>query len=255
LTTSADGTGRQVSYMARLLSVLEGALESGSTVRPLTVLSERLDLPKSTTSRLVNFLIEQEMLTVVSTGAYGPGPRLFQLAIHTLDKLRETEHLDEVTRSLSAVTGESVSIGLLVGDRILLVSRCEPDASLRAVARVGDIISPYTSAMGKAILGTSPPEVRERIIRHSGAEDVAGILADLSKELAEVNARGIAVDEETYVQGLRCRATAITGRRGATVGAISIAGPAGRYTHERAEASVPDLRVSAASLSSVISHH
>lgn len=251
---AGDGGG-QVSYMARLLSVLEGALESNATVRPLTVLSEQLGLPKSTTSRLVNFLIEQEMLTVVSTGAYGPGPRMFQLAIHTLDKLRETERLDEVARSLSSSTGESVSIGLLVGDRILLVSRCEPDASLRAVARVGDIISPHTSAMGKAILASSSPEVRERIIRHSGADDIDSILADLATELAQVELRGIAVDEETYTPGLRCRATTITGNGGSTVGAISIAGPAGRYTHDRAEASVPDLRASAAALSTVITHH
>lgn len=248
-------SGGQVSYMARLLRVLEGALESSSAVRPLTILSEQLELPKSTTSRLVNFLIQQEMLTVVTTGAYGPGPRMFQLAIHALDKLRETDRLDEAARSLSASTGESVSIGLLVGDRILLVSRCEPDASVRAVARVGDIISPHTSAMGKAILATSSPDGRERIIRHSGAEDVDSILTGLAAELAQVNINGIAVDEETYVQGLRCRATAITGNGGSTVGAISIAGPAGRYTHEKAEASVPDLQVSAASLSSVISHH
>jgi len=247
--------GDRVSYMARLLQVLEAALESTETSRPLSALCEQLDLPKSTTSRLVNFLVDQGMLTGLGTGAYGPGPRMFQLAIHTLDQLRETDRLDEASRELSAVTGESVSIGLIVGDRILLVSRCEPETTLRAVARVGDIIQPHTSAMGKAILAACPEKQRPRIVSTADPIRQAQILDDLDDELVRVTACGYAVDEETYTPGLRCRAAAIRGKGGSVVGAISIAGPASRYSYKRAEDSVESLRAQAASLSTVIAYH
>lgn len=248
-------TTDKVSYQARLFSVLEAALELSESTRPASELTERLGLPLSTTSRLVNFLVAQGMLSIRGTGGYGPGPRMYRLAMRTLDQLHESEQLDEVTRDLSVITGESVSIGLIVSDKIVLVSRYEPDASLRAVARVGDLIQPHTSAMGKAILAACADDRRQRMVQAAEGDVPASVLDGLAAELAEVRQVGYAVDEETYSPGLRCRAAVILGPGGRPAGGISIAGPAARYSRERADASIEVLQSRAAALSSVVEAH
>jgi DNA-binding IclR family transcriptional regulator len=245
----------KVSYQARVFTVLEAALELSDSSRPASELTERLGLPLSTTSRLVNFLVAQGMLSLRSTGGYGPGPRMFRLAMRTLDQLHESDQLDRVTRELSKHTGESVSIGLIVSDKIVLVSRCEPDASLRAVARVGDLIQPHTSAMGKAILAACTDDHQRRMVEAAEGEVPASVLDELSGELAEVRRVGYAVDEETYSPGLRCRAAVILGPGGRPAGGISIAGPAARYSRELADAGVDELKAQAAALSSIVEAH
>ena len=125
---------------------------TGRALAGLTEIAREAGIPLSTASRLASLLTESEMLRILPSGGYGPGAELIRIAGNALVSLRGDLQIQEVVRALSEATYESASAGVLVGDVIVLIAREEPDHSLRAVARVGDSISPHTSAMGKAIL-------------------------------------------------------------------------------------------------------
>jgi len=75
-----------------------------------------------------------------------------------------------------------------------------------------------------------------RCLSHKTMTDPAA----LDAEVRRVQADGYAIDDEEYMDGVRCIAAAV--RRGnRVVGAVSIAGPALRFTREVALAQRPAL--------------
>jgi IclR family acetate operon transcriptional repressor len=237
------------SYLARLLDVLDVAVTHEHSPLPMSEIAAAADVPVSTASRLLNLLCEHGFLVSIPGSGYAAGPRLLHVAMRATEQLHDADRLKAAVEALAAETGESVSAGLLVGEQIVLVARKESPHSLRAVARVGDIIAPHTSAMGKAVLSCLPAERRTTVIRAAIGDGVDEALAGLTDELAQATADGYAVDEGTYTVGLRCRAAALLDRNGHAVGGLSIAGPAARFTPQRAEESLPALRAQVATLS------
>jgi IclR family acetate operon transcriptional repressor len=250
-----SGSTAKPSYLSRLLDVLELAVTDDAARRSLSQLAATAGVPLSTASRLVSLLVDRGLLHALPGGGFGAGPRMMHLAVRALAQLRDGDRLESAVRSLAEQTGESVSAGLLVGDGIVLVARQEPDHALRAVARVGDIVTAHTSAMGKAILAHLPAERQLALIRRELGEGAEDALAQLHEEVQTIRAEGFSVDEETYTPGLRCRAAALLGRDGVAVGGLSIAGPAARYTQEKATADLPALRAEADRVSLVVRSH
>lgn len=237
------------SYLARLLDVLEFVAEQPDDPT-LTDVAAGTGIPTSTASRLLSLLVERGYVQRTASGGHGLGPRLAHIGLRTVAHLRGTQQLEEVTRALSASTGESASAGLLLGREIVLVARHEPTHPLRVVARVGDIIAPHTSAMGKAVLAhLSQPRQLEVLGAAVGTDKAASVLDDLADELAVVRDDGYATDEQTYAVGQRCRAAALLNEHGHAVGGLSVAGPAARFVFEAAEAAMPRLIEVAARLS------
>lgn len=237
------------SYLRRLLHFLSVAVSDGSGTRGLTEIAREARIPLSTASRLASLLIEAQMLRVLPAGGYGPGAELIRIAGNALVSLRGDLHIQTTVRSLAEASCESASAGMLVGDVILLIAREEPDLSLRAVAHVGDSISPHTSAMGKAILARLGAERRLAVLRNAVGPDSGRIQDELAGELEVIRVQGYALDEETYSPGLRCRAAAFVDEGGLAIGGISVAGPAARFSFAKATECLPMLRAMADELS------
>lgn len=233
---------RGQSYLRRLLHFLSVAVSEGSGSRGLTDIAREAGIPLSTASRLASLLTESEMLRVLPAGGYGPGAELIRIAGNALVSLRGDLHIQTVVRSLAEATCESASAGMLVGDVIVLIAREEPDHSLRAVAHVGDSISPHTSAMGKAILANLGAARRLAVLRNAVGPDAGRIQEELARELEAIRAQRYALDEETYSPGLRCRAAAFLDEDELAIGGISVAGPAARFSFAKATECLPLLR-------------
>jgi DNA-binding IclR family transcriptional regulator len=240
VTANSPQSGQ--SYLRRLLHFLSVAVNDGSSARGLTEIAREAGIPLSTASRLASLLTESEMLRVLPTGGYGPGAELIRIAGNALVSLRGDLQIQTVVRSLSEATYESASAGMLVGDVIVLIAREEPDHSLRAVARVGDSISPHTSAMGKAILANLGPGRRLAVLRNAVGPDADRVEDELASELETIRRQGYALDEETYSPGLRCRAAAFLDEEGLAIGGISVAGPAARFSFAKATEFLPLLQ-------------
>lgn len=236
------------SYLGRLLDLLELAVSDDGAPASLSDLAERAGMPVSTTSRLLTQLRSWGFLVEVGSGRHAPGPRLIAMSAAVARAAYGDERLNEATRVLAAVTGESATASRIVGDRIIIVARTDSGRPLRAVNRTGEVLPASRSAMGKAVLSVLPKPQQLDFLRAEGVPDPEATLQELQEELQSSAARGYAVDEETLAVGLRCRAVPVLGWDGLPVAALSVGGPSVRFTAELADASVLPLQSQAADL-------
>ena len=241
----------ETNRLTRPLEVLEAVIGADGPSTAASI-AEQLDIPVSTVFRVLATLIDSGLLQRDSAGEIRPGARLVHLGLRALGRWERNRELEAVTVDLAARIPESVSAGLLIGDDIVLVSRQEPDLPLRVVARVGDIIAPHVSALGKAILAQLPPERAHAVlVRAVGERQAGAVAARLADELERTRATGVAVDEGEYAVGQRCRAVALVDDLAGVYGGLSVAGPAARFTVAQADAAAQLLHKAAASMASL----
>jgi DNA-binding IclR family transcriptional regulator len=227
-------------YLARVLDLLDLVAAAPPEGLTLSQLAEGARMPVSTASRLARLLEERELARRRADKRFVAGPALVALGLRSL-RLLPTDRYAETIESLGRCSGESVSVGLLVGDEVVLVARHESEHRLRVVATIGDVIAPHRSAMGKAILAHVSPARRRAILERAVGARAAEVEAELATELSRAAADGYACDEELFAVGLRCRAAPLLGADGEAQGAISIAGPSSRFTREVADGCVATL--------------
>ncbi|PFG29945.1 IclR family transcriptional regulator [Paramicrobacterium agarici] len=243
------------SYMGRILDVLELAVISDDAPLTMTEISERARVPISTTSRLIKNLEEWDFLVQDGHGKYLPGGRVVRMAVVVSAQLHTPQRIEAATTRITQATGESVTGGLIIGDRVVIVARTESEHPLRAVHRVGEQVSPTASALGKAILSRSSEQRKRELAAAWERDDDSPSLEELDSELQQALEDGYTKDEETFAPGLRCRAVPIIGQDGMAVGAVSVAGPAARFRPEIADEAAQLLMNEASALSSLPTDH
>ena len=236
------------SRLTRPLEVLEAVVNAQEPSTAASI-AETLGIPVSTAFRTLATLVDSGLLQRTASGQVEPGARLVYLGMRALRHWESNRELDAVTIELASRIPESISAGLLIGDEIMLVARQEPDSPLRVVARVGDIIAPHISALGKAILAVLPDQRALAVLaRAVGAEKAEAVAAQLAPELRQVRETGVGVDEGEYAMGQRCRAVALVDDLTGVYGGLSVAGPAARFSEADADAAAQLLRKAAASV-------
>ena len=228
-----DGVGdRQsasgVQVIGRAVAILR-ALKNQASGLSLGQIAERVALPRSTVQRLVDALKAERMVIVAGPdGRIRLGPEIQSLA--------ESGRMDVVAFchphlvALSRLTGETVDLAVLKGERLVFIDQVIGEQRLRAVSFVGETFPLTTTANGKAALALSPDETIAGALRRERGEIPP---AALLREIAEVRASGVAYDLEEHSVGIRAVGAAFRDRIGA-VYAISLPVPAARFEEKRA---------------------
>lgn len=160
------------------------------------------------------------------------GQEAFRIGSAFLGRTSLVEQARTVMHELMAATGETANLAIADGGQVVFISQVETHEPIRAFFRPGTRGPIHASGIGKALLAYHAPEAIERIVRDQGLAaftpqtitDPARLLA----ELAEIRARGWAVDDEERTEGMRCIAAPIFNEfREATAG-VSISGPVAR---------------------------
>jgi len=241
----------ELTYLGRLLD----ALEMVSTEIPASSYRDAaavLGVPPSTAHRLLSLLSERGYCERDDGGRFRPGSRLYGIAMRALDQLPQWQGAKRVVYDVGVTTGESASFGVLIGREIVLTARHNSAHALTAVANVGDILPPHTSALGKAVLACLPDEQRRALIARFAPETASEILGSLQGELDAVTATGYSIDEEIFSPGVRCRAVPVFDPQSGFVGGLSVSGPAVRFTVELADEAIPVMRKAADGLVALV---
>ena len=214
LKTVADADGLSLTEIA------EAGGQSPATVyRILTTLSRH---------RFVEFDEVNQLWFV--------GLEAFRTGMGFLGRTQLTERARPIMQRIMAETGETANLAILDGGEVIFVSQIETHEPIRAFFRPGTRSSGHASGIGKAIMA------------HLGAETLAarlpGVLSShtphtitdyevLTRELAEIRARGWAVDNEERTMGMRCIAAPVFNSFGEAVAGVSLSGPSVRVRPER----------------------
>ncbi len=221
---TADWT-ETVSVLDRVTAVLEafGEHDEGLGVSEL---ARRANLPKSTVSRIAADLVGQRFLDRDGDMLY-LGVRLFELG-QTVEQPRSLRRFAlPVMTDLRDATGQTVHLAVLEGTDVVFIAilRGEPTAS--PLARVGGRIPAHATALGKAILAFSPPEVVSRIAGGGLVQRTPHTISEpsaLLNELAAIRQSGVATEREECAIDRSCLASPILGLGGAPIAAVSVAG-------------------------------
>ena len=207
----------------------------------LSELPEASGLALPTIHRLMRTLVTLGYVRQLPSRRYALGPGLVWLgdragqllATWARPALEELEHAVQ----------ETANLAILDGDWVAYVAQVPSRHRMRMFTEVGRRLLPHATGVGKAILAQLPDEKVLEIVRRTGlpgftdrtltTEDA--LLADL----AEIRARGYAVDDGEQEVGVRCFAVAVPGAFTPT--AVSVSGPSVRVTAESAEWIIPTL--------------
>lgn len=211
---------------------LEADADEGLTV---TATARRLDVAKSTASRLLATLASEGLVTMdPETRRYHVGVLAFRVGSR-LRATRMAGAVKPIIQRLAESTGHTTQIGTLHDTKVLYLVVAESVTRLRVVAAPGDLRDAHTSAMGKAILaGLGSAAVDDLIRGLAGADGKLprtgpGTITDpqaLHDELSLTASRGYSISREEATAGVSAIGVGIAGPLPIPL-AVSIAFPSG----------------------------
>jgi DNA-binding IclR family transcriptional regulator len=221
------GNIQSIERAAAILRLLSGRSRRLGVVE----LAGELGLPKGTAYGILKTLRDVGFVERDSdSGKYQLGPALLHMGSSYLDGNELRTRALNWADALATRSGESVRIGTLHDDHVLIVHHVFRPDDTRQALEVGTLLPTHATALGKALLAHN--------------DYVAGTLADdalssftqatvtdasrLRKELDETARRGWASEVGELFPGFASIASPVEDRRRVTVGAIGIAGPTER---------------------------
>jgi len=222
--------------IGRALDVLD--CFSGKSPLALKEISKSTGLPDSTLFRVLLTLEKHGYLRQAMDGTYQLAPKLrFGWLVEQSNALRDKVH-PELER-LAQRFNETASMAYLYDDRIHVLDSIETFHEIRMSNRIGRVLPPHCSALGKAITAFQDRAMAEQIVEIYGlsrrTEHTITDRARLFDEFAEIRRTGIAADREESVMGGICISAAIRPAGKPVVAALSLSTPIVRMTPEREE--------------------
>ncbi len=239
--TKMDGDGSalrsqvdrsQVKSVIRSLDILELLAQSDRALT-LTEIATVLALPKSSTYLLLQTLASRGYLEMLSSsGPFELGLQVMQLAGAYTRKADLLRKFPAVARDSVAACQETVQLAVLSGTEVVYLGKEDGTQPVRLVSDIGKRLPAHATALGKVLLAALPEAELEARYSHNHfvrmTPKTIASLEWLKKELAQVRARGFAVDDEEAVEGLQCFAAPVRDERGKVIAAISVAVPKNR---------------------------
>jgi len=249
---SADPKASTIQALDRAFDVLDViAAHSGLT---LSEIATALDQSPATMHRVLATL---EARQVVETDpvrqTWHIGAAAFRLGSAFLRRSSVVERARPVMRALMEETGETSNLGIERNGEVMFLSQVETHESIRAFFPPGTLSPMHASGIGKALLAAMPEDAVSKRLRHLTLERFTDktilTTAELQADLAQIQRRGWAFDDEEKALGMRCVAAPIRNLHGEPVAGLSISGPVQRLPLDRIEHIGARVRAAAQQLS------
>ncbi|MFJ8156007.1 IclR family transcriptional regulator [Streptomyces sp. NPDC094468] len=194
---------REVKSAARTVELLEFLAARGDRPARLQELADELGVPRSSMYALLQTLVARGWVRTDTTGSlYGVGIRTLLTGTTYLDsdpRVRLVRpYLDEASQKL----GETVHLARLDGRDVVYLATRESHEYLRTISRVGRRLPAHAAALGKALLAELPGEDLPEGPYEALTPRTRTTREALAADLAEVRARGHAIDREEAVTGI-----------------------------------------------------
>jgi IclR family acetate operon transcriptional repressor len=231
ISDSDKGQIRSVSRAAQILKFI--ALEP--TGRTAKEIASGAGMPLATAYHLLGTLVAEGLLTKSGSRRYLLGHKVGFLGDAFRSQFALPQDLVERVHELAARTAETAYLSGWRNGEAVVVSIVEGRQAVRVAGiHLGFSGGSHMRASGKVLLAFSSPETLEAYVRAhavgAGTGDSDGPTERLRAELELVRARGYAVDEEAFAEGVGCIAAPVAD--GSI--AIGISAPIERYRRNHA---------------------
>lgn len=246
-----------IKSLDRGLQILGIIAENEST--SVTELAELLDVNKSTVSRLIDTLMQHDMIQVEKqTGKYCLGFRILHLSESLKRNLNVIAIAHPVLSQLCKKLNESVHLCAFNNNAVYVVDQVRSDKKYSLSATVGMIEPLHCSSVGKCILAfKSPHKVMEMLEKNEFVKYTPNTITQADKlmdELEVIRSQGYAIDNEELAIGVRCIAVPIYNYQGYVRYSLGISGPCNNMTKELIDKYVKEMTGSANQISRSIGY-
>jgi IclR family acetate operon transcriptional repressor len=201
----------------------------------LTEISSLSSLNKTTTHRLLQALLSEELLDRnPGSGAYRLGPGMMALGVQALSSNDLRLRARPLLKRLAEETGETATLEVPIDDTMLILDEVTSKHFLGASGNVGTRWPIHATSTGKALIAfdqSGPDRLGPELIYLTS--NTITQFDKLEKELGDIRRRGFAEVVDELEDGLSGVAAVVRGGMGEVLGALSICGPSQRMSESR----------------------
>ena len=199
-------------------------------------MARALDIPRSTAFRIAQTL-EHLGFLVRENDAYRVGPAVLRMGFEYIASLEFTELARPLVEKLRDETGYSAQLVIRDGRDVVVVLKAAAQTTFGSNVNVGTRLPAHATILGRILLADTDDRALAALYPGASLPKASAksphSLAELKRLLREDRARGYAVSESFFEQGVSAVAAPVRDGTGEIVAAISIT--AQRPTLEPAE--------------------
>lgn len=215
----------------KALRVLE-ALAASDEPRGVAELARQVGLTKSNTFRILTTLASQSYVrSHPETGRYSLTLRVWEQGAKVIERHPVRRVALPHLRALYGQLSETILLSVLEVPEVLYIAKMESDYPVRASARVGSRAPAWRIASGKAMLAYHPDEVFRQVAELANLSPEQA--EQLRQEFREIRERGFARSLNGSRPGVHSVAAPVWSSDAAPTSAVSVSGPAERFSPER----------------------
>ncbi|MCX8584253.1 MULTISPECIES: IclR family transcriptional regulator [unclassified Gilliamella] len=208
--------------IVRICDYLDG--NKGAT---FSQIFQDLNLPKSSTSTLLNALVMHGILRQDQNKFY-LGLKLHEWGDKSLEQFDITKIAEPLMTKLRDQTNLTCHLGVLDGLYSVYIAKIENDQAIGIRTWIGKKLPLHSSGIGKALIAWLPDEKIDQLIPEDKlpkyTDTTITSKKQLKKELAKIRSQGWAYDNQEDVKGVHCIAAPIFNKNHEPIAAISISG-------------------------------
>lgn len=244
---------KQISMITKSFEVLELLSKNphGLTLQEIVM---QLQYAKSSLYKIVSNLQEIGYLgREMDSSRYFLSRKLLALGVTAFNSSNIIERSKEYMKLLRDEVGESVMIGTLIDNEVVLLEQVTGSLDFVFTLKQGMKFNLYSTAPGKVILAFLDKPKQKEILNNLQLEAINEYtITDrelLQKELEEIKKKGYAADINETVEGVHCVAAPIWDETKNAIACVWISGPAGRLPKKDIEAIAQRIIVCGLSIS------
>lgn len=226
----------RVQSIDRAVAILECFNTDKKELR-LSEISEKLDLNKSTVHGIVTTLKYHGFISQnEETQKYKLGVRFVEFGDLFMNSLNIRSAAISVIEKVCDKIEETIHVGMLDGLDIVWIEKKECTKSIKTSTKIGARLPVYTTADGKVILSyLDKDKIRNYLPKKipKYTQNTITNKVEFLKKLEEIKESGYTIDNEEFVEGIKCVAAPIFDHDGNVRFSLSTTGPAFRMTEEK----------------------
>jgi len=226
----------RVQSIDRAVAILDCFSEEKKELR-LSEISERLGLNKSTVHGIISTLKYHGFISQdEETQKYKLGIRFVQFGDLVINSMNIRNAAVPVIDAVCEKIEETVHVAMLDGLDVVWIEKRECTKSIKTSTKIGARLPAYTTADGKIIICYQNKDKIKNYLPKRIPQYTNNTITNKSefiKKLEEMKKNGYAIDNEEYVEGLKCVAAPIFDHDGKVRFSLSTTGPAFRMNEER----------------------
>ncbi|MDR1796291.1 MAG: IclR family transcriptional regulator [Clostridiales Family XIII bacterium] len=219
-------------------------------------IGERTGLPASTVQRIVNSLVSKQYLSQNTANLkYRLGLAFFKIISRYSQKQQWVDVAVPMLEQLAGTYQETVNLGVLRGESIVLLAKVDSPFILRPNFNIGIAYEAANSSLWRCLCAYLPADAAESLITGVKPTTPRSITdpAGFRKLFETVRAQGYAIEDEEFQVGLFCIAAPIKDGDDNVIAAISLSIPKTRLDIARVPEIIQSVCSAAESITTALS--